>query len=73
MAPVATVPAVSTSTASDRSSGANLRVAAASVAPEQGGADTQRDPRGFALKFYTEAGNYDMVANNTRSSSSRTR
>jgi len=36
-----------------------------SVAPEQGGADTQRDPRGFALKFYTEAGNYDMVGNNT--------
>jgi len=36
-----------------------------SVAPEMGGADTQRDPRGFALKFYTEAGNYDMVGNNT--------
>ncbi|MBA3524536.1 MAG: catalase, partial [Geodermatophilaceae bacterium] len=36
-----------------------------SVAPEQGGADTQRDPRGFALKFYTEEGNYDLVGNNT--------
>jgi len=36
-----------------------------SVAPEMGGADTRRDPRGFALKFYTEAGNYDMVGNNT--------
>jgi catalase len=36
-----------------------------SVATEQGGADTQRDPRGFALKFYTEQGNYDMVGNNT--------
>jgi len=36
-----------------------------SVAPEQGGADTQRDPRGFALKFYTEQGNYDMVGNDT--------
>jgi catalase len=36
-----------------------------SVAPESGGADTQRDPRGFALKFYTEQGNYDMVGNNT--------
>ena len=36
-----------------------------SVAPEQGGADTQRDPRGFALKFYTAQGNYDMVGNNT--------
>jgi catalase len=36
-----------------------------SVAAEQGGADTQRDPRGFAVKFYTEQGNYDMVGNNT--------
>jgi len=36
-----------------------------SVAPEMGGADTQRDPRGFALKFYTEQGNYDLVGNNT--------
>jgi catalase len=36
-----------------------------SVAPESGGADTQRDPRGFALKFYTEEGNYDLVGNNT--------
>ncbi len=36
-----------------------------SVAPESGGADTQRDPRGFALKFYTEQGNYDLVGNNT--------
>lgn len=36
-----------------------------SVAPETGGADTQRDPRGFALKFYTEEGNYDLVGNNT--------
>src|ERR1700733_1957351 len=30
------------------------------VAGERGYADTTRDPRGFALKFYTEAGNYDM-------------
>src|ERR1035437_6456173 len=30
------------------------------VAGEQGSADTARDPRGFALKFYTEQGNYDM-------------
>src|SRR5450756_2046903 len=36
-----------------------------SVATEQGGADTQRDPRGFALKFYTEQGNYDLVGNDT--------
>ncbi len=36
-----------------------------SVAPEAGGPDTQRDPRGFSLKFYTDEGNYDMVGNNT--------
>jgi catalase len=36
-----------------------------SVAGEQGSPDTWRDPRGFALKFYTEEGNYDMVGNNT--------
>lgn len=35
------------------------------VAGELGAADTQRDPRGFALKFYTEEGNYDLVGNNT--------
>ena len=35
------------------------------VAGEQGFADTVRDPRGFALKFYTEEGNFDMVGNNT--------
>ncbi len=35
------------------------------VAGEQGSADTVRDPRGFALKFYTDEGNYDMVGNNT--------
>ena len=35
------------------------------VAGEQGFADTVRDPRGFALKFYTEEGNYDLVGNNT--------
>ncbi|AJT64674.1 catalase [Streptomyces chattanoogensis] len=35
------------------------------VAGEQGSPDTWRDPRGFALKFYTEAGNYDLVGNNT--------
>ncbi len=36
-----------------------------SVAGEQGSPDTWRDPRGFALKFYTEEGNYDLVGNNT--------
>ena len=36
-----------------------------SVAGEQGFPDTVRDPRGFALKFYTDEGNWDMVGNNT--------
>jgi catalase len=36
-----------------------------SVAGERGSPDTWRDPRGFALKFYTRQGNYDMVGNNT--------
>lgn len=35
------------------------------VAGSKGSADTVRDPRGFALKFYTEDGNYDLVGNNT--------
>ncbi|HYP67360.1 MAG TPA: catalase [Thiobacillaceae bacterium] len=35
------------------------------VAGEIGSADTARDPRGFALKFYTEEGNWDLVGNNT--------
>jgi catalase len=35
------------------------------VAGEQGAADAKRDVRGFALKFYTEEGNWDMVGNNT--------
>lgn len=35
------------------------------VAGEQGSPDTWRDPRGFALKFYTSEGVYDMVGNNT--------
>ncbi|WP_243297930.1 catalase KatA [Bacillus litorisediminis] len=35
------------------------------VAGELGSADTVRDPRGFAVKFYTEEGNYDLVGNNT--------
>jgi catalase len=36
-----------------------------SVAGELGSPDTWRDPRGFAMKFYTEQGNYDLVGNNT--------
>lgn len=35
------------------------------VAGERGSPDTWRDPRGFAIKFYTSEGNYDMVGNNT--------
>jgi catalase len=35
------------------------------VAGELGSADTVRDPRGFAIKLYTEQGNYDIVGNNT--------
>ena len=35
------------------------------VAVERGGADAERDIRGFALKFYTEEGNWDMAGNNT--------
>ncbi|WP_374929912.1 catalase [Kytococcus sedentarius] len=35
------------------------------VAGEMGSPDTWRDPRGFALKFYTTEGNYDLVGNNT--------
>ncbi len=35
------------------------------VGGEKGSADTVRDPRGFAVKFYTPEGNWDMVGNNT--------
>lgn len=35
------------------------------VGGEKGSADSDRDPRGFAVKFYTEDGNYDIVGNNT--------
>ncbi|WP_292747469.1 catalase, partial [Methylophaga sp. UBA3191] len=35
------------------------------VAGERGAADAERDIRGFAVKFYTEEGNWDMVGNNT--------
>jgi len=34
------------------------------VGGEKGSADTERDPRGFAVKFYTEDGNWDLVGNN---------
>lgn len=35
------------------------------VGGEKGSADTERDPIGFAIKFYTEEGNWDLVGNNT--------
>ncbi|MBV8886108.1 MAG: catalase [Chroococcidiopsidaceae cyanobacterium CP_BM_RX_35] len=35
------------------------------VGGEKGSADAERDPRGFAVKFYTEEGNWDMTGNNT--------
>ena len=43
------------------------------VAGERGSPDTWRDPRGWALKLYTTEGNYDIVGNDTRFSSSATR
>ncbi|WP_285727834.1 catalase [Psychromicrobium xiongbiense] len=43
----------------------DLLIRFSSVAGEQGSPDTWRDPRGFALKFYTTEGNYDLVGNNT--------
>jgi hypothetical protein len=43
------------------------------VAGERGAADAERDIRGFALKFYTEEGNWDIVGNNTQSFSSAIR
>lgn len=43
----------------------DLFIRFSTVAGEQGSADTARDPRGFAIKFYTQGGNWDMVGNNT--------
>jgi catalase len=42
------------------------------VAGSRGSADTVRDVRGFATKFYTTQGNYDLIGNNTPVFSSRT-
>jgi catalase len=42
-----------------------LLIRFSTVGGEKGSADTERDPRGFALKFYTEDGNWDLVGNNT--------
>lgn len=43
----------------------DLFVRFSTVAGERGAADTERDVRGFAMKFYTEDGNWDLVGNNT--------
>ena len=42
-----------------------LLVRFSTVAGELGAADAERDVRGFAIKFYTEEGNWDLVGNNT--------
>ncbi|XP_042227583.1 catalase-like [Homarus americanus] len=42
-----------------------LVVRCSTVGGESGSSDTARDPRGFAVKFYTEDGNWDLVGNNT--------
>src|SRR5436305_1463120 len=44
---------------------AEVFVRFSTVGGEKGSADTERDPRGFAVKIYTEQGNWDMVGNNT--------
>ena len=43
----------------------NLFLSLTHVAGESGSADTVRDPRGFAVKFYTDEGNWDLTGNNT--------
>src|SRR4029077_953506 len=43
----------------------DLLIRFSTVAGSRGAADTARDPRGFAVKFYTEDGNWDLVGNNT--------
>ncbi len=44
---------------------ADMFVRFSTVAGERGAADAERDIRGFAMKFYTEEGNWDLVGNNT--------
>ncbi|MBK6617896.1 MAG: catalase [Nitrosomonas sp.] len=44
---------------------AEVFVRFSTVAGERGAADAERDIRGFAIKFYTEEGNWDLVGNNT--------
>ncbi|XP_019853902.1 PREDICTED: catalase-like [Amphimedon queenslandica] len=44
---------------------APIAVHFSTVGGESGSADTVRDPRGFAVKFYTEDGNWDLIGNNS--------
>lgn len=44
---------------------ADLVIRISTVAGERGAADAERDVRGFAMKIYTEEGNWDLVGNNT--------
>ena len=48
-----------------RGKSTDMLIRFSTVAGELGFPDTVRDPRGFAMKFYTEHGNYDLVGNNT--------
>lgn len=50
---------------SEKGKATDMFIRFSTVAGESGSADTVRDPRGFAIKFYTEEGNYDLVGNNT--------
>jgi len=50
---------------SDVGKSTDLFVRFSTVAGERGAADAERDIRGFAVKFYTEEGNWDLVGNNT--------
>ncbi|WP_027353272.1 catalase [Desulfosarcina sp. BuS5] len=50
---------------SEKGKKTDLFIRLSTVAGERGAADAERDIRGFALKFYTEEGNWDLVGNNT--------
>jgi catalase len=47
-----------------RAEAATVSSSSPPTAGELGAADAERDVRGFALKFYTEEGNWDLVGNN---------
>lgn len=49
----------------DKGKKTDVFVRFSTVAGERGAADAERDIRGFAIKFYTEQGNWDLVGNNT--------